>query len=119
MDGAFLVYYCMASAYSYQRTEKLKSRKTLDEIFSVGKSFSVFPLMAVEMIAVGEEGGNLEYMLEQVNRIYNNEVKHDLGMFLAVIEPMITVLLVAVIAVLAVAILLPVLSMNSQISPTG
>lgn len=44
MDGAFLVYYCMASAYSYQRTEKLKSRKTLDEIFSVGKSFSVFPL---------------------------------------------------------------------------
>lgn len=34
----------MASAYSYQRTEKLKSRKTLDEIFSVGKSFSVFPL---------------------------------------------------------------------------
>lgn len=34
----------MASAYSYQRKEKLKSRKTLDEIFSVGKSFSVFPL---------------------------------------------------------------------------
>lgn len=44
MDEAFLVYYCMASAYSYQRKEKLKSRKTLDEIFSVGKSFSVFPL---------------------------------------------------------------------------
>jgi type II secretory pathway component PulF len=82
-------------------------------------SFSVFPLMAVEMIAVGEEGGNLEYMLEQVNRIYNNEVKHDLGMFLAVIEPLITVLLVAVIAILAVAILLPVLGMNSQINPTG
>ena len=82
-------------------------------------SYSVFPLMAVEMIAVGEEGGNLEYMLEQVNRIYSNEVKHDLGMFLAMIEPLITVLLVAVIAILAVAILLPVLSMNSQISPTG
>lgn len=82
-------------------------------------SYSVFPIMAVEMIAVGEEGGNLEYMLEQVNRIYNNEVKHDLGMFLAMIEPLITVLLVAVIALLAVAILLPVLSMNSQINPTG
>lgn len=78
-------------------------------------SFSVFPLMAMEMIAVGEEGGNLEYMLEQVNRIYSNEVKHDLGMLLAIAEPLITVLLVMVIAVLAIAIMLPVLSMNSQI----
>lgn len=78
-------------------------------------SFSVFPLMAMEMIAVGEEGGNLEFMLEQVNRIYNDEVKHDLGMFIAVAEPLITVLLVVVIAILAIAVMLPVLSMNSQI----
>lgn len=78
-------------------------------------SFSVFPVMAMEMIAVGEEGGNLEYMLEQVNRIYNNEVKHDLGMFLAIVEPLITVFLVMIIAILAIAIMLPVMGMNSQI----
>lgn len=34
----------MAGAYSYQQTEKLKSRKTLNRLFTGGKSFSVFPV---------------------------------------------------------------------------
>lgn len=34
----------MASTYSYNKTEKLKSRKTLNELFTKGKSFSVFPV---------------------------------------------------------------------------
>jgi ribonuclease P protein component len=34
----------MANTYSYNKTEKLKSRKMLNEIFTSGKSFSVFPV---------------------------------------------------------------------------
>jgi ribonuclease P protein component len=34
----------MASTYSYNKTEKLKSRKTLNELFTKGKSFSVSPV---------------------------------------------------------------------------
>jgi type II secretory pathway component PulF len=79
-------------------------------------AYPVFPILAVEMIAVGEEGGNLDFMLEQVTRTYDNEIKHDLGIFLSLAEPVIIFLLVGVIAILAIAIMLPVLNMNSQIS---
>ncbi|MCW3087748.1 MAG: ribonuclease protein component [Sediminibacterium sp.] len=34
----------MAATYSYNSTEKLKSRKLLDRLFTEGKSFSVFPV---------------------------------------------------------------------------
>jgi ribonuclease P protein component len=34
----------MAATYSYNKTEKLKSRKTLNTLFTGGKSFSVFPI---------------------------------------------------------------------------
>ncbi len=34
----------MAGTYSYNKTEKLKSRKALNALFSGGKTFSVFPL---------------------------------------------------------------------------
>ena len=34
----------MASLYSYNKTEKLKSRKVLNELFTNGRSYSVFPV---------------------------------------------------------------------------
>lgn len=34
----------MPSPHSYNKTEKLKSRKTLNEVFTKGRSFSVFPV---------------------------------------------------------------------------
>lgn len=34
----------MAATYSYNATEKLKSRKLLDQLFTKGRSFSVFPV---------------------------------------------------------------------------
>ena len=45
----------MASAYSYHQTEKLKSRKTLNELFTGGKSFSVFPLKLFYLFAETEK----------------------------------------------------------------
>lgn len=34
----------MTKTFSYNRKEKLKSKKQLDELFTTGKSFSIFPL---------------------------------------------------------------------------
>jgi ribonuclease P protein component len=34
----------MGTAYSYHKTEKLKSRKRLNELFTKGRSFAVFPV---------------------------------------------------------------------------
>jgi type II secretory pathway component PulF len=74
----------------------------------------VFPLLAMEMIGVGEESGNLSEMLSQVAKTYETEVKNAIGIFLAVFEPVLILLMVGVIGILAVAILLPVVNLNSK-----
>ncbi len=80
---------------------------------------SIFPLLAVEMIGVGEESGNLEEMLDQVSATYENEVKQSLGVFLAIFEPVLILSMVGVIAILAIGILVPIFNLNSQIDPMG
>ncbi len=40
----------MSAIYTYHKTEKLKSRKLLQELFAKGKSFSVFPLKVFYMV---------------------------------------------------------------------
>lgn len=78
----------------------------------------VFPVLAVEMVGVGEESGNLEEMLDQVSATYENEVKQSLGIFLAIFEPLLILSMVGVIAILAIGILVPIFNLNSQIDPT-
>ena len=41
--------------YTYGKQEKLKSRKKIDQLFSEGKTFSVFPLKVWYLISTGEE----------------------------------------------------------------
>lgn len=77
----------------------------------------VFPVMAVEMIGVGEESGSLGQMLQRVVKTYEDEVKHSLSIFLTILEPLLILVMVGVIAILAVAILLPIININNQINP--
>ncbi|MEO7531370.1 MAG: ribonuclease P protein component [Sediminibacterium sp.] len=45
----------MASTYSYNKTEKLKSRKVLSELFAKGKSLSAFPVKVFYILAEGDQ----------------------------------------------------------------
>ncbi len=74
----------------------------------------IFPVLALEMIGVGEESGNLGEMLAQVGKTYEAEVKQSLGLFLSVFEPVLILIMVTVIGILAAAILLPIMDLNSQ-----
>jgi general secretion pathway protein F len=76
----------------------------------------VFPVLAVEMIGVGEESGNLEHMLDNIAATYDGDVKHSLSLFMSLFEPVLIFIMVGVIGILAVAILLPVINMNSQMN---
>ena len=75
----------------------------------------VFPVLAVEMIGVGEESGSLNQMLEQVAKTYDGEVQHSIAIFLQVLEPVLIIVMVGGIGILAVAILLPIFSMNAAL----
>jgi general secretion pathway protein F len=89
--------------------------KTGNTLVSSLHGQKVFPVMAVEMIGVGEESGNINEMLEQVAKTYDNEVRNSLGVAMALFEPLLILIMVGIIGILAVAVLLPLVNLNSQL----
>ncbi|HEX3047765.1 MAG TPA: type II secretion system F family protein [Bacillota bacterium] len=75
----------------------------------------VFPVLAVEMIAIGEESGSLGQMMDQVAKTFDGEVQHALSLFLSIFEPVLIFLLIGGVGVFAVAILLPIINISSQL----
>lgn len=47
--------YRLSKEFSYNKSEKLKSKKQFDKIFEVGKSFTVFPLRIIYNLAEGQD----------------------------------------------------------------
>lgn len=70
----------------------------------------VFPIMAVQLIQVGEESGRLEPMLLRVADIYDDEVKRTIGRLLALLVPVVTIVLGVIIAFIIGSILAAILS---------
>ena len=50
--------------------------------------YKVFPPMVVQMIAVGEETGQVDTMLEKVASFYNQEVEASVDALTSLIEPL-------------------------------
>ncbi|HVF35769.1 MAG TPA: type II secretion system inner membrane protein GspF [Candidatus Saccharimonadia bacterium] len=74
-----------------------------------------WPRLALQMIAVGEESGELEAMLERVADTFDVEVRNNVDRLLAALTPVVTIFLAIVIAFIMMAILLPILSLSSTI----
>ena len=69
-----------------------------------------FPMLAVHMIMVGEETGRLDEMLMQVAETYDHEVEVAIRKALALLQPVMIVLMAAVIGFIIIAILSAMLS---------
>ena len=68
---------------------------------------SVFPPMVVQMIAVGEDSGSLEIMLNKLADFYDQEVEAATEQLTAMIEPLMVAFLGVVIGGMVVALYLP------------
>ncbi len=71
-----------------------------------------FPVMALQMIRLGEETGQLPQMLERMADIYEDEVRTTVQRMLTLLEPLLIVGLGVVIAAIIVSILMAVVSVN-------
>lgn len=71
----------------------------------------VFPKLAVQMIAVGEETGQLDDMLLQVADVYDREVATAIKRALALIQPLMIIGLAIAIGVIIFSILSPMFDM--------
>jgi len=69
---------------------------------------SVFPPMVVQMIAVGEDTGALDQMLEKIADFYDQEVESTTEALTSVIEPIMIGLLGGIVGVMVIALYLPI-----------
>jgi general secretion pathway protein F len=81
---------------------------------SLGKS-KQFPRLALQMVQVGEESGALDAMLLKVADIFDVEVRNTLDRLLAAMVPLLTIIMAGVIAMIVLAILLPILDLSSAV----
>lgn len=74
-----------------------------------------FPPMVVEMIAVAEEANNLENVLLDVADSLERRTWRQLDLAVRLLEPVLLMILAAVVLVLVIALLLPVLKMSTMV----
>lgn len=77
------------------------------------KKSGVFPPVVGYMIAVGEQAGTLEEMLERVAEAYDSEVEITSQKVTSMLEPIMIVALSLVVGFIVIAILLPILQIGS------
>lgn len=81
---------------------------------ALGRS-KLFPRLALQMIAVGEESGELDTMLTKVADTFDQEVKNTVDRLLAALVPAVTVFMALVVALIMMAILIPIFSLTSAV----
>lgn len=74
-----------------------------------------FPPMFVQMIAVGEQSGNLEGMLDKVSSAYEREVETAIAGMTSLIEPIMITGMGAAVGLIVLSILLPIFEMNQMV----
>ena len=74
-----------------------------------------FPRLALQMVQVGEEAGQLDTMLLKVADTFDLESKRAIDRLLAALVPALTIVMTVLVAIIMAAILLPLLSLTSNI----
>lgn len=72
----------------------------------------LFPPLATHMIAVGEKSGKLEDMLLRVSETFETEVETTVQGLTALIEPLMILIMGAIVGFIALSILLPIFQIN-------
>ena len=79
------------------------------------RSTGVFPNMVIQMVAIGEEAGALDGMLDKVASIYEEEVDMAVDSLSSLLEPLIMSILGVLVGGLVIAMYLPIFKMGSVI----
>ncbi len=74
-----------------------------------------FPPMFVQMIAVGEQSGSLEKMLDKVASAYEREVETAIMGMTSLIEPLMIAIMGLAVGFIVLSILLPIFEMNQMV----
>jgi type IV pilus assembly protein PilC len=79
------------------------------------RATGVFPMLAIQMTAIGEESGALDNMLDKVATYYEDEVDNMVDSLTSLMEPMIMAVLGVVVGGLVIAMYLPIFQLGNVV----
>jgi type IV pilus assembly protein PilC len=80
------------------------------------KDHWLFPPLVTQMITIGEETGSLDTMLLKVAEFYESDVEHMTDRLKALIEPLLILVIAALIGVIVLAVVVPMFGMFQNMS---
>lgn len=93
-----------------EATQQVQEGSSLNRALSQG---DYFPPMMLHMIASGEQSGELDKMLERVSTAQQRDLESLIGIMLGILEPLMLLFMGICVFVIVVAILLPIINLNS------
>ncbi len=78
-------------------------------------SSGVFPKMMTDMLAVGEQAGDMPGSLEHIGKRYQKDMDRNIAVFTNALEPILIVLIAGVVGFVAIAILMAVFKVSSSL----
>ncbi|WP_316347580.1 type II secretion system F family protein [Desulfuromonas acetoxidans] len=84
-----------------------------DTLTRSAANLKIFTPLVLQMLAVGEESGSVDSMLLEVAGFYEREVEYDLKNLTSAIEPILIVIIGAMVLVLALGVFLPMWNLSS------
>ena len=78
--------------------------------YAMGRN-KVLPKLVVSMIKIGEETGQLSFMLEKLAVFYKREVESTVSSLTKAMEPAVVFVVAAIVGTIVVALYLPMFSM--------
>lgn len=96
----------------YNAKDSISKGKTLSEPL---KASPHIPHMVTQMISVGEQTGAMDQMLDKVATFYEDEVDTAAGALTSMMEPILMVVLGGIIAIIVIAMYLPIFGMAGAV----
>ena len=78
--------------------------------YSLGRS-GMFPKLVISMIKIGEETGQLSFMLEKLSIFYKREVESTVTSLTKAMEPTVVFVVAGIVGTIVIALYLPMFSM--------
>ncbi len=97
-----------------ETAENVKLGKPLTE--SLSKKEKLFPFIVTQMIAIGEETGSLEQILDQLAEHNEMEIDDTMKNISSIIEPLLLLVIGVVVGFLALALIMPIYNISQSIN---
>ncbi len=112
VEAVDIVSNVMSNIWFKEALQEVKSQVILGTPLSQPlEECGLFPPMVYHMVRIGEESGNIEEMLDKLADYYDEEVEMAVQSLMAAMEPMIILVLAAIVGTLIASVLAPMMKM--------